>query len=129
MLNKIIIMGRLTKNPELRHTNSGTSVATLTLAVDRDMKNKQTGERETDFVDVVAWGQTGEFAAKYFEKGRMAVVSGRLQFREWTDKEGNKRRNGEVVAESLYFADSKKADNNTSRPAFDDVEDDDGLPF
>ena len=108
MLNRIIIMGRLTRDPELRHTQSGTAVASFTLAVDRDFKNKQSGEKETDFIDVVAWRQTGEFVSRYFTKGRMAVVEGRLQIRDWTDKEGNKRRSAEVVADQVYFGDSKR---------------------
>lgn len=108
MLNKIIIMGRLTRDCELRHTQSGTAVASFTLAVDRDIKDKQTGERATDFIDVVAWRNTAEFVSKYFTKGRMAVVEGRLQMRDWTDKGGNKRRVAEVVADSVYFGDSKR---------------------
>lgn len=109
MLNKIFIMGRLTRDPELRRTQSGTTVTSFTLAVDRDFKG-QNGEKETDFVDVVAWRATAEFVAKYFTKGRMAVVEGRLQIRDWTDKEGNKRRSAEVVADSVYFGDSKRDD-------------------
>lgn len=108
MLNKIIIMGRLTRDPELRHTQSGVAVASFALAVDRDIKNKDTGEKATDFIDVVAWRGTGEFVSRYFTKGRMAVVEGRLQIREWTDKEGGKRRTAEVVADNVYFGDSKK---------------------
>ena len=108
MLNKIILMGRLTRDPELRHTQSGTAVASFTLAVDRDIKNKDTGEKATDFIDVVAWRGTGEFVSKYFTKGRMAVVEGRLQIREWTDKEGGKRLTAEVVADNVYFGDSKQ---------------------
>ena len=108
MLNKIFIMGRLTRDPELRHTQSGTAVASFTLAVDRDFKDKQTGEKATDFIDVVAWRQTGEFVSRYFTKGRMAVVEGRLQMRNWTDKNGNKRVSAEVLADSVYFGDSKK---------------------
>jgi single-strand DNA-binding protein len=108
MLNRIIIMGRLTRDPELRHTQTGTAVASFTLAVDRDFKDKQSGERSTDFIDVVAWRQTGEFVSRYFTKGRMAVVEGRLQIRDWTDKEGGKRRSAEVVAENVYFGDSKR---------------------
>ena len=92
MLNKIILMGRLTRDPELRHTQTGTAVASFSLAVDRDFKDKATGDRTTDFIDVVAWRQTGEFVSRYFTKGRMAVVEGRLQIRDWTDKDGNKRR-------------------------------------
>ena len=108
MLNKIFIMGRLTRDPELRRTQTGTPVASFSLAVDRDFKDKSTGERATDFIDVVAWRQTGEFVSRYFTKGRMAVVEGRLQIRDWTDKEGNKRRSAEVVADNLYFGDSKR---------------------
>lgn len=108
MLNRIILMGRLTRDPELRHTQSGTAVASFSLAVDRDFKG-QDGERETDFIDIVAWRGTGEFVSKYFFKGRMAVVEGRLQVRDWTDKDGNKRRSFEVVADSVYFGDSKRA--------------------
>ena len=108
MLNNIVIMGRLTRDPELRRTGSGTAVASFTLAVDRDFSGKDSGEKETDFIDCVAWRHTGEFVSKYFTKGRMAVVSGRLQIRPWTDKEGNKRRSAEVIAESVYFGDSKK---------------------
>ena len=117
MLNHIVIMGRLTRNPELRHTQSGTAVSSFALAVDRDFKDKQTGERATDFIDVVAWRTTGEFVSKYFSKGRMAVVEGRLQMRDWTDKEGNKRRSAEVVADSVYFGDSRRDgdSSNTSR--------------
>ena len=107
MLNKIFIMGRLTRDPELRRTQSGTAVTSFTLAVDRDFKS-QSGEKETDFIDVVAWRSTAEFAAKYFTKGRMAVVEGRLQIRPWTDKEGNSRRSAEVVADNIYFGDSKR---------------------
>lgn len=108
MLNHIIIMGRLTRDPELRRTGSGVAVASFTLAVDRDFAPRDGGERETDFIDCVAWRQTGEFVSKYFTKGRMAVVSGRLQIRNWTDKEGNKRRSAEVVADNVYFGDSKR---------------------
>ncbi len=107
MLNHITIMGRLTRDPELRRTGSGIAVASFTLAVDRDFTPKDGGERETDFVDCVAWRQTGEFISKYFCKGRMAVVSGRLQIRSWTDKDGNKRRTAEIVADNVYFGDSK----------------------
>ena len=107
MLNKIFIMGRLTRDPELRRTQSGTAVTSFTLAVDRDFKS-QSGEKETDFIDVVAWRSTAEFAAKYFTKGRMAVVEGRLQIRDWKDKDGNNRRSAEVVADNVYFGDSKR---------------------
>ena len=108
MLNVITIQGRLTRDPELRHTTNGTAVASFALAVDRDYTSKDGGERETDFVDIVAWRGTAEFVSKYFTKGRMAVVSGRLQIRNWTDKEGNKRRSAEVVADNIYFGDSKR---------------------
>jgi len=108
MLNHIIIMGRLTRDPELRRTGSGVAVTSFTLAVDRDFGNRESGEKETDFIDCVAWRQTGEFVDKYFSKGRMAVVSGRLQIRSWTDKEGNKRRTAEIVADNVYFGDSKR---------------------
>ena len=147
MLNKIVIMGRLTRDPELRHTQSGTAVASFTLAVDRDIKSKDTGEKATDFIDVIAWRQTGEFVSKYFTKGRMAVAEGRLQIRDWTDKDGSKRRSAEVVADNVYFVDSKQssgaAGNYNPAPAvggnygmpaggqqFADMADDDGdLPF
>ncbi len=108
MLNHIVIMGRLTRDPELRRTGSGVAVASFSLAVDRDFGKNEAGEKETDFIDCVAWRQTGEFVSKYFTKGRMAVVSGRLQIRSWTDKDGNKRRTAEVVADNVYFGDSKR---------------------
>lgn len=108
MLNHIVLMGRLTRDPELRRTGSGIAVASFTLAVDRDFGSRDGGERETDFIDIVAWRSTAEFVAKYFTKGRMAVVSGRLQIRNWNDKEGNKRRSAEVVADNVYFGDSKR---------------------
>jgi len=107
MLNKIILMGRLTRDPELRRTQSGTAVTSFSLAVDRDFKS-QSGEKETDFIDIVAWRQTAEFVSKYFTKGRMAVVEGRLQLRDWTDRDGGKRRSAEVVAENVYFGDSRR---------------------
>ena len=107
MLNHIVLMGRLTRDPELRRTGSGIAVASFTLAVDRDFA-AQGAERETDFVDIVAWRNTAEFVSKYFTKGRMAVVSGRLQIRNWEDKDGNKRKTAEIVAESVYFGDSKR---------------------
>jgi len=108
MLNHITIMGRLTRDPELRRTGSGIAVASFTVAVDRDFGGRDGGEKETDFIDCVAWRQTGEFVSKYFTKGRMIVVSGRLQIRNWTDKDGNKRRTAEVVADNCYFGDSKR---------------------
>ena len=148
MLNKVFIMGRLTRDPELRRTQTGTPVASFTLAVDRDFKDKATGERTTDFIAVVAWRQTGEFVSRFFTKGRMAVVEGRLQIREWTDKDGNKRRSAEVVADNVYFGDSRRegdgggysaptynaAPSGYSAPAegnqFAELSDDDGeLPF
>ena len=107
MLNHIVLMGRLTRDPELRRTGSGVAVASFTLAVDRDYA-AQGAEKETDFVDIVAWRNTAEFVSKYFAKGRMAVVTGRLQIRNWQDKEGNKRRSAEVVADNVYFRDSKR---------------------
>ncbi len=134
MLNQVHLMGRLTRDPELRHTQSGTAVANFSIAVDRDFKDKQTGEKQTDFIDVVAWGGTGEFSAKYLSKGRMAVVSGRLQIRSWTDKDGNKRRIAEVVANNVYFADSKRENTAEGQDSgsleFTELYDDDGeLPF
>ena len=118
MLNQSTIMGRLTRDPELRRTGSGVAVASFTLAVDRDY-TQQGQERETDFIDCVAWRNTGEFVSKYFTKGRMAVVSGRLQIRSWTDKDGNKRKAAEVVADNVYFGDSnKKEDNNYGGSAY-----------
>ena len=107
MLNHIVLMGGLTRDPELRRTGSGVAVASFTLAVDRDYA-AQGAEKETDFVDIVAWRNTAEFVSKYFAKGRMAVVTGRLQIRNWQDKEGNKRRSAEVVADNVYFGDSKR---------------------
>ncbi|MDE6841735.1 MAG: single-stranded DNA-binding protein [Oscillospiraceae bacterium] len=149
MLNHIEIMGRLGRDPELRHTQSGTPVASFTVAVDRDFKDKSTGERATDWIDVVAWRSTGEFVSKYFSKGRMAVVEGRLQLRDWKDKEGNKRRSAEILASSAYFGDSKPKDGSSTGgkagkdddfqlpegfgnggDSFADLADDDGdLPF
>ena len=141
MLNHITVMGRLTRDPELRRTGSGVAVASFTVAVDRDFAPNG-GEKETDFIDCVAWRQTGEFVSKYFTKGRMIVVSGRLQIRSWTDKDGNKRKNAEIVADNAYFGDSKndtgnqnnsytgfvKAENVPSNFAVID-EDDAQLPF
>ena len=108
MLNSITIMGRLVRTPELRTTQTGIPVTSFTLAVDRDFKSRESGEKSTDFIDVVAWKQTAEFVCKYFTKGRMAVMSGRLQIREWKDRDGNNRRNAEVVADSVYFGDSRR---------------------
>ena len=118
MLNHITLMGRLVRDPELRRTGTGVAVASFTVAVDRDFSGRDGGEKETDFIDCVAWRQTGEFVSKYFTKGRMAVVSGRLQIRGWTDKDGNKRRTAEVVADNVYFGDSKRdGDSGYSAPA------------
>ena len=135
MLNHITLMGRLTRDPELRYTQSGTPVATFTLAVERDFA-PQGGERVTDFIDIVAWRQTGEFASKRFSKGDMAAVSGRLQLREWQDKEGNKRRSAEVIADSIYFGSSKSKTSENSgaerdgHSAFSEIDNGDGdLPF
>lgn len=150
MLNHITIMGRMTRDVELRRTASGVAVANFTLAVERDYAGKDKSEKETDFIDCVAWRQTGEFASKHFGKGRMACVSGRLEIREWTDKDGNKRRNAEVNVDNIYFADSKNTAQNgntgaaaapTGNPAapagnpaapcggFGLVDDDEELPF
>ena len=146
MLNKVFIMGRLTRDPELRRTNSGTAVASFTLAVERDFKDKETGARTTDFIEVVAWRQAAEFVSRCFTKGRMAVVEGRLQIRDWTDKDGNKRRTAEIATEQVYFGDSKRDDNQTAwnqntdysgysatpnaHQTFTELRDDDGeLPF
>lgn len=112
MLNHIVIMGRLTRDPELRRTGSGLAVTNFSVAVDRDFKN-DAGEKETDFIDCVAWRQTGEFVSKFFKKGSMAVVSGRLQIRSWTDNDGNKRRSAEIVADNVYFGETKKSDTSS----------------
>lgn len=114
MLNHITIMGRLTRDPELRRTGSGVAVTSFTIAVDRDYNPKDGAEKETDFIDCNAWRGAAEFIAKYFTKGSMAIVSGRLQIRNWTDKDGNKRRNAEVVADSVYFGDSKRSEQGNS---------------
>jgi len=109
MLNHITLMGRLTRDPELRYTPSGAAVASFTVAVDRDFASKESGEKQTDFIDVVAWRQTGEFVSKFFTKGSMAVISGRLQIRDWQDKDGNKRRSAEVIADNVYFGEGKRS--------------------
>ncbi|MBQ2959887.1 MAG: single-stranded DNA-binding protein, partial [Oscillospiraceae bacterium] len=114
MLNHITIMGRLVRDPELRSTQSGTSVASFTVAVDRDFGGRDGGEKQTDFIDCVAWRQTGEFVSKYFRKGSMIVVSGRLQSRKWQDREGNNRTNWEVVADNVYFGESSRRDGGDS---------------
>ena len=108
MLNQIVLMGRLTRDPELRYTQSQTPVASFTLAVDRDFGGRDGAERQTDFIDIVAWRQQAEFASKYFTKGSMAIVTGRLQIRDWTDRDGNKRRSAEVVADRVMFGESKR---------------------
>lgn len=130
MLNHITVMGRLTHDPELRRTQAGVPVASFSIACDRDFKDKASGERATDFIDVVAWRSTGEFVSKYFTKGRMAIVSGRLQIRDWTDKEGGKRRSAEIVAENVYFGDSKsKEEQEPPASASGPVEAAGGDPF
>ena len=128
MLNKIIIMGRITKDLELRQTNSGVPVTTFTVAVDRDYK-PQDGEKQTDFIDVTAWRNTAELACKYLGKGRLVVVEGKLQFSEWKDKEGHNRRNAVVVADSIYFGDSKNTGSQPQVGGFAPVDDDSDLPF
>ena len=126
MLNHIIIMGRLVRDPELRRTGSGVAVASFRVAVDRDYAPKDGGERKADFIDCVAWRQTGEFISKYFAKGRMIVVDGRLEMRDWTDKDGNKRTSAEINVANAYFGDSKREGEGNSAsfaapsaPAFD----------
>lgn len=140
MLNHITVMGRLVRNPEVRKTPADVSVANFTVAVDRDVKNKETGERETDFLDVVVWRYTAEFVSKYCVKGSQVVVDGRLQIRNWTDKDGNKRKNAEIQAENVYITGKKNGDTsgdeteNTpqekpSQPAANDNDDETDLPF
>lgn len=134
MLNKTFLQGRLVADPELRRTPNGVAVATFRLAVDRDFKDKQTGERKADFINVVAWRQTGEFVASYFRKGRMAIVEGKLQTRTYDDKDGVRRYATEVVADSVYFGDSKRDDGGSKpeefrEPEFTDEPDDGVLPF
>lgn len=141
MLNHIVVMGRMARDPEKRYTQNGTPVAAFSLAVDRDFKDKQSGERPVDWIDVVAWRQTADFVCKYFAKGRMAVVEGRLQTRSYTDREGIKRKAVEVVADSVYFGDSKPADQQSEGNAdegslppsqetqFHEVDDEGELPF
>ena len=126
MLNQISVQGRLARDPELRRTNSGKAVISFTLACDRDFKNQQTGEKEVDFIECVAWGGTAEMVEKYFHKGQMAVATGRLQLRDWTDKNGQKRRTAEILVNSVYFCGSKEngsqansgADNGYSTPTY-----------
>lgn len=143
MLNRILIAGRMGKDPELRRTQTGTAVASFPIACDRDFKDKQTGEKATDWVDIVVWRSTAEYVTRYGAKGRTVVVDGRLQMRDWTDKEGNKRRTAEVVAESIYFADGRREENTSASShatavygvpdtsdGFSELSDDDGkLPF
>ena len=140
MLNKIFLQGRLVADPELRHTQSGVAVATFRIAVDRDFKDRETGEKKADFISVVAWRQTAEFVSRFFTKGRMAIVEGRLQVREYTDRDGNRRYATEVVADNIYFGDSKRDgepgfsprggyDAPPIQPDFSEVEDDGDLPF
>ena len=133
MLNKIILMGRLTRDPELRRTQSGTAVASFSLAVDRDYK-AQNGDRETDFIDCTAWRSTAEFVSSYFTKGRMAIVEGRLQVNDWTDRDGGKRRSCVVVADNVYFGDSRKVSNSDTMPQSGELcelskEEEGALPF
>lgn len=116
MLNRICIMGRITRDLELRRTQDGTAVTSFTVAVDDDFKSKATGEKKTYFLDVVAWRQAAEFVCQYLGKGRMVVVEGKLTVRDWTDKDGNKRRNAEIIADNIYFGDSKR--NDATEPHF-----------
>ncbi len=131
MLNHIDLMGRLTRDPELRSTQQGTAVTSFTLAVEQDVISKTTGRREADYIDVIAWRGAAEFVSKYFTKGQLVAVSGRLQIRDWTDKDGNKRKTAEVVADNLYFAESKKPAETASGtgPTMVPVDDDGKLPF
>lgn len=139
MLNHIVIMGRLVRDPELRRTGTGVAVTSFTVAVDRDFGKDENGEKETDFIDCVAWRQTGEFVSKHFTKGRMIVVSGQLQIRRWNDKDGNKRRNAEVIASNVYFGDSKTSGNaDNAEPPYSNpapaynfalLDNDENLPF
>lgn len=139
MLNHITIMGRFTRDPELRHTQSGTAVTSFALAVDRDFKDKNSGETATDWISCTAWKGTAEFVSRYFQKGRMAVVDGRLQTRSYQDRDGNKRTAVEVVADHVYFGDSKKKESEGNAPEdelpetdsqdFSEAEDDGDLPF
>ena len=139
MLNHIVIMGRLTRDPELRRTGSGLAVTSFSVAVERDFGGRDGGERKTDFFDCVAWDKRAEFVSKYFTKGRMAIISGRLQIRDWTDKDGNKRRSAEVLAENVYFGDSKQDGQKPAAPAtsgvpvappmLTEIDNDDELPW
>ena len=137
MLNRIFIMGRITRDLELRRTQDGTAVTSFTVTVDDDFKSKATGEKKTYFFDVVAWRQAAEFVCQHLGKGRMVVVEGKLTVRDWTDKDGNKRRNAEIIADNIYFGDSKRNDTTAPQYAaestaggFAEVSEDDGdLPF
>ena len=130
MLNHIVIMGRLGRDTELRRTQSGVAVVTFTVAVDRDFKDKVTGQRATDWITCVAWRSTAEFVEKYFAKGSQVLVAGRLQMRDWTDKDGNKRISAEVQAENVYFAGAKTEGGQRELPEFEVMDDDDpDLPF
>ena len=129
MLNNITIMGRLTADPELRQTKSGKDVASFTLAVDRDMVNQEKQKRDTDFIPCVAWSGTAIFVNKYFTKGRMAVVSGRLQLRDWEDKDGGKRKAAEIVVDSVYFGEARQREKQPESAFKEYTEDDGNLPF
>lgn len=142
MLNKVFLQGRLVADPELRHTPKGVAVAAFRLAVDRNFKDRETGGKKADFINVVAWRQTGEFVSRFFSKGRMAIAEGRLQLRDYNDRDGNKRTISEVVADNVYFGDSKKDGNNqggySAPPSyaaapdadqFAEIQDDGELPF
>ena len=134
MLNHITLAGRLVRNPELRRTQNGTAVASFTLACERDFKN-ESGDREVDFIDCVAWRKTAELVSGYFTKGRMAIVSGRMQIRGWTDKDGNRRKSAEILVDNIYFGDSKPQAEDAAteatgtEPYSEIAEDDDQLPF
>lgn len=136
MLNKVFLQGRLVADPELRHTQQGTPVASYRLAVDRDYKSKDSNAQNTDFVNIVSWRNTAEFVSRYFTKGRMMLVEGRLQMRNYTDKDGNRRVAAEVVTDNVHFADSRKDGSNNEdgslqeSAGFEELADDDGdLPF
>lgn len=128
MLNNIVIQGRMTRDAELRQTNSGVNVTTFTLAVDRDRKEAD-GSKKTDFIDCTAWRQTAEYIVNYGGKGRMTIVEGKLHFREWTDKDGNNRRNADIQVDNLYFCDSKNSQQTNQAGGFTEIEDDGALPF
>lgn len=134
MLNKITLMGRLTKDPEMRYTQNQTPIASFALAVERDFPDKDTGGKQADFINCIAWRNTADFISKYFKKGTMAVVSGRLQIRNWKDKNGDNRQTAEVVVDSIYFGEGKKTDSNEQsaedyQPKFQELSDDGDLPF